>query len=501
MTDGRRTVELIDTTVRDGNQSLWGATGLTTPDVLAIAPVVDRVGYHAIDYTTSTHLAVSVRYHREDPWERLRLAHAAMPRTPLTFLTTGTRFISWRPAADDLLDLAFRTVVRNGVRRFQIMHPSNDGASIARMAALARRAGAAEIVLALTYSLSPAHDDGYWSGRIAELAACPDADRVYLKDPGGLLVPDRARHLIEQLRDAFGERPVEIHSHCTTSLAPLVYVDAVRAGAAAVHTAVRPLALGTGQPSAEMTASNLAELGVAHDLDMEALRATSAYFADLAREKGLPTASMPEYDHAYYRHQLPGGMVGTMRRQLEEMRRPELFDAALDEVARVRAELGYPIMVTPLSQFVVTQAVMNVLAGARYENVPDEVVRYLLGQFGVPAAPPDPQVADRVLSGARAEELGRVEPLSTEGARERFGKRISDEELLLRLTMPEEQVDAMLAEHRPAAGREAVARPGRSPVVRLLRELDRRPSIEYLHLRTDDEVVEWRRAERADAAS
>lgn len=494
-------VQLVDTTMRDGNQSLWGATGLTTPDVLAIAPAVDRVGYRAIDFTTSTHMAVSVRFHREDPWERLRATAELMPKTPLGFLTTGTRFISWRPAADDLLELVFRTIVGNGVPRFQIMHPSNDAEAQVRLAAIARRAGAGEIVLALTYSLSPVHDDAHFAARIAALAQSRDADRFYLKDPGGLLTPERVRTLVPLLRDAAGGRPVEVHSHCTTSLAPLVYLESARAGAEVLHTAARPLAHGTSQPSAEMTLSNLADAGFRHEVDEQALAETSAYFTDLAAAKGLPTGTMPEYDHSYYRHQLPGGMASTMRRQLAEMRRPELIDAALDEVARVRAELGYPIMVTPLSQFVATQAVMNVLAEERYANVPDEVVRYLLGQFGEPAAPPDPEVADRVLSSPRAEELRHVEPLSTEGARERLGPRISDEELLLRLTMPEEQVDAMVAA-RPAPGVPAsppMVRPGRSPAVTLLRELDRRPSIEYVHLRKDDVEVEWRRG-AADAA-
>jgi oxaloacetate decarboxylase alpha subunit len=191
-------------------------------------------------------------------------------------------------------------------------------------------------------------------------------------------------------------------------------------------------------------------------------------------------------------------MATTMRRQLEEMRRGDLFDAALHEVARVRAELGYPIMVTPLSQFVVTQAVMNLLAPERYANVPDEVVRMVLGQFGEPAAPPDPEVLERILSQPRAQELREVERLSLEGARERFGPRIADEELLLRLTMPAEQVDAMLAATasagsaeppRPAGGRH-------SPLVRLLRELEARPSLHAVELRTGEELLRWRRGTR-----
>ena len=188
-------------------------------------------------------------------------------------------------------------------------------------------------------------------------------------------------------------------------------------------------------------------------------------------------------------------MAGTLRRQLEEMRRADLFDAALDEVARVRAELGYPIMVTPLSQFVVTQAVMNVVGvGERYATVPDEVVRLLLGQFGEPPAPPDPDLADRVLSSPRAAELRELEPLSLDGARARFGRRISDEELLLRITMPEDQVEAMLAAS-PAPVVDSPARPRHAPLVGLLRELERRPSTSFVSLRKGSELIEWRRSE------
>jgi oxaloacetate decarboxylase alpha subunit len=270
-------------------------------------------------------------------------------------------------------------------------------------------------------------------------------------------------------------------------------MEGLRAGATVLHTAVAPLARGTSQPSAETTLGNIVAAGYSHQIDEQALAEMSAYFTDLAHEKQLPVGVMPEYDEAYYRHQLPGGMATTVRRQLEEMRRPELFDAALVEVERVRAELGYPIMVTPLSQFVTSQAVMNVLSGQRYSNVPDEVVRYLLGQFGQPPAPPDPEIADRVLALPRARELSQLEPLSLDGARARLGRHLSDEELLLRLTMPEDQVDAMKAASSGNPDRRPRVRTGRSPVVRLLRELDSRPAISYLRLEKADETIEWRR--------
>jgi oxaloacetate decarboxylase alpha subunit len=488
-------IDLVDTTTRDGNQSLWGATGLTTPDVLAIAPTIDRVGYRALDFTSSTHMAISVRYHREDPWERIRLMRAAMPRTPLTFLTTGMRFISWEPAEEDVIRLAFRLVVRNGIRRVQIADPMNDVAQLALIARIAREEGFEEVVVGLTYSSSPVHDDAHYTTRATAIATSPDVDRLYLKDPGGLVSVDRLREIAPPLLDAFAGRPVELHSHCTIAHAPLTYAEGARLGFAALHTAVEPLANGNSQPSAAATARNLEALGFATALDLEALALTTEHFRALAAAKGLPPGVPAEYDATYETHQLPGGVVTTMRRQLEEIRRPELFDAALAEVARVRAEFGYPIVVTPYAQFLVTQAAMNVMGGERYAQVPDEVVRYFLGHFGAPPAPIDANIADRVLARPRARELAQVRPLTLEGARARLGTAMTDEELLLRLTMPAEQVDAMVsAPARPlvavgAAGAAAAS----SPTVRLLREVAARPSITYLHLRQGDDELLWRR--------
>ncbi len=487
------TVEIVDTTTRDGNQSLWGATGLTTPDILAIAPTMDRVGFHALDFTSSTHMAISVRFHREDPWERIRLVSAATPNTPLNFITTGMRFITWTPAGEDVIRLSFRLVARNGIRRFQIADPSNDPASLLRIARMAREEGVEEVVVGLTYSISPAHTHDYYVERAEAVAASPDIDRLYLKDPGGLLTQDAVRELAPRFIAAFAPRPVELHSHCTIGLGPLAYMEGLRAGIRTLHTAVAPAANGTSNPPAETTLRNLESEGFSHRLDLEALESVSAHFRDLALARGLPLGAPAEYDASYYRHQMPGGMVTTTRRQLEEMRRPELFDAALEEVTRVRAEMGYPIMVTPVSQFVATQAVMNVISGERWSNVGDEMIRYFLGHFYEPAAPLDPDVRDRVLSLPRAAELRDVEPLSLEGARRRFGDRIPEEELLLRLTMPEEQVDAMIRERgteRPAP----LARPGRDPLVRLLHELARRDSIAYLRFEKGEDLVVWRRA-------
>jgi len=488
-----RLINFVDTTTRDGNQSLWSATGLTTPEVLAIAPTMDRVGYQALDFTSSTHMAVSVRFHREDPWERMRLVSAAMPNTRLSMIGTGMRFISWVPADEDVISLALRLVVRNGIRRFQIAEPSNDTERLKRLAAMARVAGVEEVVVGLTYSISDVHTHQYYAQRAAALSNCAEIDRLYLKDPGGLLTPDAVRELAPHFIAAASGRMIELHSHCTIGLAPLVYLEGVRAGFQVLHTASGPLSRGTSQPEVQNTARNLEAAGYSHPLDLEVEAEVSAHFHQLARAKGLPAGAPQEFDAAYYQHQLPGGMVTTTRRMLQELRRPELFDAVLEEVTRVRAEMGYPILVTPVSQFVASQAARNVIDAERWSVVSDETVRYFLGHYGEPPAPVDPDIAERVLARPQARNLGDLKPLSLDGAHQRFGRCISEEELLLRLTMPAEQVDAMIAAHGHAAPMPA-ARPGRAPLVNLLRELSQRPSITHFSLVKDGDTVVWRRA-------
>ena len=488
------TVDVVDTTLRDGNQSLWSATGLTTSDIVAIAPTVDRIGFRAVDFTSSTHMAVAVRFHQEDPWERLRLVRAAMPTTRLGFITTGMRFITWVPADEDVMRLAFRCVARNGIRRFHVADPSNDPVRLRRVARLAHEEGVEEVIVGLTYSISEVHTHAYYAERAAALADCADMDGLYLKDPGGLLTQAAVQELAPHFLAAAGGRPVELHSHCTIGLAPFVYMEGLRAGFDALHTAVAPLARGTSNPAAETTLRDLEAEGFSHRLDVDGLAAMSGYFRELAREKGFPVGEPQEFDSTYYHHQLAGGMVSTTQRMLDELRRAELFPRVLEEVGRVRAEMGYPIIVTPVSQLVATQAVRNVIDDERWATVSDETVRYFLGHYGDPAAPVDPDVADRVLSRPRAAELSGLEPLRLEGARARFRPGISDEELLLRLTMPEEQVDAMRASPPAGDGARAAGRVGRHPVVVLLHEVARRKSITYLSVRKGDDRVVWRRA-------
>ena len=470
-------LEIVETSLRDGNQSLWAALGVDTARTLTIAPVMERVGFKAIDFTTSTHMGVAVRYKKEDPWERIRLMAKAMPRTPLQFLSTGFRFISWETASPEFMKLAFATLVRNGMRRFALADPMNHAESNVTCARMVKEAGGQYVVGALVFTLSPIHDDAHYVECARKLAASPDIDALYLKDPGGLLTPLRARTLIPAVREVMGDKPLELHSHCTIGLGELVYMDAPAWGVSALHCASGAASDGISNPSSERVVANLRELGHQVDVDLEALAEVSRYFTRLAEAEGLPSGCPQAFDAAYFHHQLPGGMVGTMRRHLAESRLSHMAGAVTEELDRVRQELGWPIVMTPFSQMLLTQAVMNVTGKERYGVVPDEVIRYALGRFGRPNVPIAPEVMDRIDALPRTREL-REEPgmLPLAALRRRIGPELSDEEFLLRATMPAGQVDAMKA----AGPAVQIYDPVRNPVMNLIRQLIARRDIAHV---------------------
>ena len=467
-------VQLVETSLRDGNQSLWAAVGLDTPMMLQIAPVMDRVGFKAIDFTTSTHMAVAARFKQNDPWERIRLMAEAMPNTPLQFLSTGFRFISWETASPEFMALAFKTLVKNGLGRFALADPMNDADSNVACARMVKQAGGDYVVGALVYTLSPVHDDAHYVDRARRMAASPDVDAIYIKDPGGLLTPLRAQVLIPKIKAVIGDKPLELHGHCTIGMAELIYMDAPNYGVSAVQCASGAASDGTSNPPSGRVTANLRALGHTVVADDEALAEVGRYFDDLARAEGLPFGRPQAFDAAYLHHQLPGGVVGTMRRHLSESRLSHVEGAVIEELGRVREELGWPIVMTPFAQMVLTQAVMNVTGKERYGVIPDEVIRYAIGRFGRPNVPIAPEVMDRIDSLPRTREL-REEPLMAPVAelRRRIGVELSDEEFLLRATMPGGQVDAMKA----AGPAERRYDPKVTPVMSLIRQLASRRDI------------------------
>jgi oxaloacetate decarboxylase (Na+ extruding) subunit alpha len=465
-------VQLVDVSLRDGNQSLWGATGLRTAHILGIAEVMNRVGFRALDFTSSTAMGVAVRTHREDPWRLIRLTSAAMPDTPLQFIGTGFRFISWERAHPDVMRLVYQRLVAAGISRFVVLDPTHDMDAVLATARMIRQAGGTEIIAALTYTISAVHDDAFYAGIARRVAASLDIDRAYVKDPAGLLTPERARTLIPAVRAGLAGKPLELHAHCTIGLSPLVYLAAPDLGVEVLQVACGALANGSSLPEAERIVANLRELGHTVNVDDRLLAGVAGYFDRLAAAESLPAGRPQTYDAAFSRHQVAGGVMTTTRRQLAELGLEAKFGAVMEEVSLVRAELGYPIMVTPFPQMVVGQALSNVLSGARYEVVPDQVIRYVLGSFGKPTAPVEPWVLDRILDRPRARELAaEPPPPSVAELRARLPRGISDEELLLRFGLPGEEVDAMLA----AAPADRHYHPEAQPVLRLLRELGSRP--------------------------
>jgi len=470
-------VRLVETSLRDGNQCLWAAVGIDTARTLSIAPTMDAVGYKAIDFTTSTHMGVAVRFKREDPWERIRLMAEATPRTPLQFMGTGFRFISWETASAEFMSLAYRVLARHGIRRFCLADPMNDAAANVTNARLVKQAGGEYVIAALVFTLSPIHDDAHYAACARMLAGCPDVDALYIKDPGGLLSQKRAATLIPAIKAVIGDKPLELHSHNTIGLAEMTYLDAPDLGVSALQCASGAAADGISNPPIERIVDNLRTLGHRVEVDDEALAAVSNYFTRLAEAEGLPAGRPQGFDAAYLHHQLPGGTVGTMRRHLAESRLSHLEGAVLEELDRVRQELGWPIVMTPFAQMVIAQAVMNVTAGpgGRYNTIPDEVIRYALGRFGKPNVPIDAKVMERIESLPRTREL-RAEPPAAELSelRRRVGTGLSDEDFLLRATMPGGLVDAMRASAPATRHYDPATRPVLELLYRLLarRDLD-----------------------------
>ena len=468
-------VGLVDVSLRDGNQSLWGATGIRTAHVAQVAPLMERVGFRALDYSSSTAMGVAVRTHREDPWERLRLARAAMPTTKLQFIGTGFRFISWENSHPETMQLVYDRLAANGIDRVVVLDPMHDMAAARETARRLKQAGIDEVIGALTYTISAVHDDAFYVDLAAQYAADPNVDRVYVKDPAGLLSAERAGTLLPAIKAALGTTPLELHSHATIGLSPVTYSIAPELGVEVVQVGSGALGNGSSLPEARRTVANLREMGHTVDVDDRALGLVCDFFDGLAATDELPVGRPQDFDAAFLHHQIAGGVMTTTRRQLREIGMEDRFETLVEEVGRVRAELGYPIMVTPFPQMVVSQALFNVI-GERYANVPDQVIRYAMGGFGRPTAPIEPDVLDRILDRPRARELADEPPPPSPAELRRRFPGVSDEELLLRAHMPAEQVDAMVA----AGPAPRHYNPALAPVLALLGELGSRPSVHDL---------------------
>lgn len=505
------TLRFVDTSLRDGNQSLWGAVGLTTGMAEAVGPALDRIGLDAIDFTSSTNLLMGAKTHREDPWERISRMRAVTPNTPLSAITTGMRFMSWDRASETVMRLSLRLMARHGLRRLQIAEPMNDIESVLTVARWAKEEGFEQVVAATTFTESPVHTDESYLAAARRFAGSADIDRVYLKDPGGLLTVERTAHLVPGLRDAVGAKPFEVHGHCTTGEAPQLYVVAARLGVDALHTGIGPLSNGTAQPGLERLLDNLDAAGIAYEADREAIAEAAQIINRIAASQGLEPGKTMPYDLAPHVHQVPGGMMGTLKRQLGELGLADQLPAVIEETGRVRADLGYPIMVTPFSQFVGSQALMNVLAARsgqeRYSRIPDEVLRFVLGQYGKPLGPISDEVLEKAAALPRTKELqGELDPRNLDELHadyaKRLGRTLDDEELLLRIVMAPDVLDAVRAAG-PAPAWSGAGTPGTRPngsissITEFIDAAHALPRWTHLSVRRGDEHVSLRRAKGA----
>ena len=426
---GRR-MRFVDVTLRDGHQCLW-STRMTTAMMTPILGTLDRVGYDIINVLGGAVFDVCVRYLHENPYRRMRLLCERLA-TPVDALTRGQSLYTFELFPDDIVELNSQVLARLGVKILTVYDALNDNRNIESSVRSAHAAGM-KVNAMMTYTLSPVHTDGYYAERARELVAL-GADFIAIKDPTGLITPERARTLFPAVVEAAQGTPLQLHSHCQSGLAPEVYSIAMQAGFDYAHTAVEPLGNGASLPATQEIARRARALGLDCTLDEEALAEASGYFDWLCERESKPRGEIAKYDPALYEHQIPGGMISNLRYQLQVMKLEHRLPEIMVEARRVREDLGYPIVVSPFAQYVITQAVINVVQGERYKTIPDEVKKYARGYYGRLAAEPSPEFLER--ANIRPDELvtarpgEHVEPWVPR-LRAKLGAGAADEDVLL----------------------------------------------------------------------
>jgi len=487
-TDG---IKFVDTTIRDGHQSLW-AENMTTGMMLPVAEAMDRAGFDAIELISSSHLKKCVRELKEDPWARVKLVSQRITHTPLR-LNAG-RFSAFDLTPRSLYRLFMQRMAANGIREARISEEWNEMEGWEWKVNVARDVGI-NPVPNIIYSVSPKHTDEYFAERTRQ-AASLKVSRLCLKDPGGLLTPDRLKTLVPIIFKSAGGIPVELHTHCTTGLGPLCCLEAVKLGIKIVNTALPPLADGSSNPSLFNVTKNLRALGYKTLIDEESLKPVSDHFTYIAKREGFPIGAPVEYDYSQYQHQVPGGMISNLRFQLRKVGMEHKIDQALEETMRVRAELGYPIMVTPLSQFVGSQAAINVIVGERYKEVTDQIIQYALGYWGREGAElMDPEVKAKILDRPRAKEWAErppPEPTVQELRKKMNAESVSDEEFLLRWNLNVDEIATMRAAGAPKEYLTA-----RQPLVNLLDALSKRKDYRQIVIQKGEMVVSLQKGDAA----
>lgn len=408
-------LRITDTTLRDGHQSLW-ATRMRTKDIIDIIDTIDQVGYYSLEVWGGATFDVCLRFLRENPWERLRLIKAKAKNTPLQMLLRGQNIVGYKNYPDDLVDRFVETAHENGVDIFRIFDALNDSRNLESAIKAVKKHGA-HAQGTLSYTISPVHTIEKYVSDAKEQVAM-GIDSLCIKDMAGLLSPTMSKNLVTALKKEINI-PIQIHCHATSGMADSAYLEGVRAGAGAVDCAISSMAGFSSQPPVETINAIFQETEFEVNLDLEALRKVNKYFADLAPLRSKGRGFEPIIDSEILVHQIPGGMISNFRSQLEQQGASEKLNEALEEVTRVRKDLGYPPLVTPTSQIVGTQAVMNVLTGERYKVVPQEVKNYVKGMYGRSPAPIEPKFIKQILGNEKpidhrpADDLQPILPNAT----------------------------------------------------------------------------------------
>ena len=408
-------LRITDTTLRDGHQSLW-ATRMRTKDIIDIIETIDNVGYYSLEVWGGATFDVCLRFLRENPWERLRLIKSKAKNTPLQMLLRGQNIVGYKNYPDDLVDRFVEKAHETGIDIFRIFDALNDSRNLQAAIKAVKKHGA-HAQGTLSYTTSPVHTIEKYVSDAKEQVEM-GIDSLCIKDMAGLLSPTMSGNLVTALKNEI-DIPIQIHCHATSGMADSAYLDGVRAGAGAVDCAISSMAGFSSQPPVETINAIFNETEFDVDLDLEALRKVNKYFTELTPFRSKGRGFEPIIDSEILVHQIPGGMISNFRSQLEQQGAIEKLPEALEEVTRVRKDLGYPPLVTPTSQIVGTQAVMNVITGERYKVVPQEVKNYVKGMYGRSPAPIEPKFIKQILGNEKpidhrpADDLKSILPTAT----------------------------------------------------------------------------------------
>ena len=399
-------VRFTETVLRDANQSLM-ATRLPYADYEQILPTMDKAGYYSVECWGGATFDSCLRYLNDDPWERLRHIREHMPNTTLQMLLRGQNLLGYKHYHDDVVEKFVELSIKNGIDVLRIFDALNDFRNIRTALEATKKYATPNTVASgcISYTQSPVHTPAKYAEMCKELQSM-GFDTICLKDMAGTMSPNEAEHLFKGIKDAGVTLPLILHTHCTTGMAYMTVMKAVEAGVDIIDTATSCFSNGTSQPATESIYYALEELGIDTGLDEKVINQVNDYFNPIKQKyidnKTLNPKSMGTDAQALV-YKVPGGMLSNMIANLTDMKAMDKFDAALAEIPAVRADMGYPPLVTPLSQMVGNQAVTNVLVGQRYKNISKEIKSYLKGEYGISPAPVDADLQKRVLAEAGME--------------------------------------------------------------------------------------------------